>query len=166
MHGEDEPVAVGGLPHHERPDQRPLGEVEGRLGLPVQQLIDPTLPLRGIELGQVDERHLHGKRRPDLLARAVGRDDDAQRVVPGHDLIEGRAQGLDAQCAVQLEREALVVHAIRLGPHRRGGPHLGLRLGQGQACPASRSPPWRRGRSPPAGARENHQPWAAATSSI
>ena len=68
MRREDEAVALRGLAHDERADQRALGEVERRLALLLEQRLELTLLRRRIEGRQVDERHLDRERRPERLA--------------------------------------------------------------------------------------------------
>ena len=125
-------VVLGALAQNEGPQQRPLRQVERRLALPLYPAGDLGRAHPGLERREVVRGQIQQKRRPDRLTRPVGGYHDTQRFVASHDAVEGGAQRLDAQRAVELEYEALVVGAVRLATHRRGRPDLRLRLGQRQ----------------------------------
>ena len=147
---QDQDVTVAGHPDQLGADERPRHEVEGRPRILVQDVGEGLLGCG--RAAKVGERRLETACGLHHHGLAFGIVAGAQRVVAGHDVVQGRSQGGGVELTRQGEAERLVERAGCSLAELGGEPDLSLRLRPGHGV-RERRRPVRRGRDRSVGAR-------------
>ncbi len=114
------------------PYERSVLQIERRGVLLLKARVE-VVPGHLLDVNRQIHRRMHG------LRRAVGGKGGAKRLVPVHDKLRGRFEGLHVDRAGQVQGNGLVVDAVGALLHLRCGPDLALPVGEREVLPGRRN---------------------------